>query len=79
MALVKQPQILLLDEMTSSLDVESERKILNTIERICLKKQLTVISVTHRKTFIKDHFRVINLERGQIQLDTHYHELQLAK
>ena len=78
MALIKQPQILLLDEMTSSLDVESERKILSTIERICLEKQLTVISVTHRKTFIKDYFRVINLERGQIQLDTHYHELQLT-
>ena len=76
MALVKQPKLLLLDEITSSLDLESEQKILNTIERISNEKGITVLSVTHRKTFIKDHFRIIEMEQGKVKSDTLYKELQ---
>lgn len=76
MALVKQPKLLLLDEITSSLDLESEQKILNTIENISKEKGITVLSVTHRKTFIKDDFRIIEMEQGKVKSDTHYKNLK---
>ena len=76
MALVKQPKLLLLDEITSSLDLESEQKILNTIENISKEKGITVLSVTHRKTFIKDDFRIIEMEQGKVKSDTHYKKLK---
>ena len=59
MAILRKPKILLLDEVSASLDLEAESKILDTIENLCENTNLTVISVTHRRTFIKDDFRVI--------------------
>ncbi|MBS5824688.1 MAG: ATP-binding cassette domain-containing protein, partial [Clostridium argentinense] len=59
MAILRKPKILLLDEVSASLDLEAENKILDTIENLCENTNLTVISVTHRRTFIKDDFRVI--------------------
>lgn len=75
MALVKQPKLLLLDEITSSLDLESEQKILNTIENISKEKGITVLSVTHRKTFIKDDFRIIEMEQGKVKSDTFFNNI----
>lgn len=46
-ALYSNPQILILDESTSSLDVETEKKILKTLKT--LNKSLTIIMIAHRK------------------------------
>lgn len=46
-ALVNKPQILILDEPTSSLDSESEKLIIQTLQN--LKKDLTIILVSHNK------------------------------
>ena len=46
-ALISDPQILILDEPTSSLDVESEKLIIQTLQE--LKKYLTIILVSHNK------------------------------
>jgi ABC-type multidrug transport system fused ATPase/permease subunit len=45
-ALYKNPKILILDESTSALDSETEKKILNDILK--LKKDMTIIVVSHR-------------------------------
>lgn len=58
-ALVKNADILLLDEITSSLDYSSEEKILKTIKNI--SKQKTVLFVTHSKNIIKYADRIVNL------------------
>ncbi|MPM95781.1 putative ABC transporter ATP-binding protein [bioreactor metagenome] len=72
MALLRKPKILLLDEVSASLDLEAEKRILDTIERLCKNENLTVISVTHRRTFIKDDFRVISMENGEVKYDGKY-------
>lgn len=72
MALLRNPKILLLDEVSASLDLEAESKILDTIENLCENTNLTVISVTHRRTFIKDNFRVVYMENGEVKYDGKY-------
>ena len=50
-ALYRQPNLLILDEATSSLDIQTERNIVQTISR--LKGQITTITVAHRLSTIE--------------------------
>lgn len=63
-ALFKNHKVLFLDEATSSLDVNTEAKILNSVLKYF--KNLTIITVAHRLTTIEKHDRVIMLENGRI-------------
>ncbi len=45
-ALVKQPKLLILDEVTASVDKESEKIILNTLES--LKGKVTIVAISHQ-------------------------------
>ena len=47
-AIVTNPSILMLDEITASLDAESEKEILETLDSV--SKDRTVISISHRKS-----------------------------
>ncbi|MFB8733367.1 hypothetical protein ACEQPO_03785 [Bacillus sp. SL00103] len=53
---IKDPDILLLDEATASLDSESEKKIQNSLEEL-MKKRTTVI-IAHRLATIKKQIRL---------------------
>jgi len=46
-ALAQQPDIMLMDEPTSSLDLKSRKEVVNIIDRIYREKKITVIYVTH--------------------------------
>ena len=48
-ALYQDPSILILDESTSALDMELEKKIIVNLVEYCRKKKITVILVSHRK------------------------------
>jgi ABC-type multidrug transport system fused ATPase/permease subunit len=61
-ALYKKPEILLLDEATSALDQNSEDEIVNTVN--LLKGRVTIIIVSHRKTFLKCCAKLYKLENG---------------
>ena len=72
-AILPQPAILLLDEVTSSLDPESEAAIVATIRQ--LATQRTVILVTHRlasATFV-DHLAVI--DHGEVTEEGRHEDL----
>lgn len=60
--LLNHPQILILDESTSSLDPLTER---NLIQRL-LALPITIIMVSHRLNVTKDFDRVIVLDHGQV-------------
>lgn len=63
-ALLRRPQVLILDEATSSLDSENERRIQSAIER--LHQQVTIVVITHRLSTIR-HADVIHvMERGHV-------------
>ena len=63
-ALLTSPEILILDEATSSLDPESERIIRGNLTMIA--KNRTVIIVSHRLSMLKDADSIIVLERGYL-------------
>ncbi len=57
-ALLTKPKILFMDESTSSIDNEDEKKI---IENLVNDKDLTVIFVTHKKNLLSKFDKIINL------------------
>lgn len=63
-AVFKQPQILLLDEATSHLDLESEKKIQDSLHRFF--RSVTAIVIAHRLTTIKEMDRIVVIEGGRI-------------
>lgn len=83
-ALYRNPEILILDEATSSLDPASEQKVQNTLE--WFKQQgKTIIIIAHRLTTIKNCDTIIVLNNGRLieegshnqlmQLNGHYSKL----
>ena len=63
-AFLKDPDILILDEATSSLDSFSEKEIFNNLES--LKTNRTVIVISHRLSTIKGADKIIVLKDGQV-------------
>ncbi len=69
-ALVYNPQILILDEATSSVDTESENLIQHAIET--LVKGRTSIVIAHRLSTIQNADKILVLHKGEIkELGTH--------
>ena len=69
-ALIKSPQILLLDDCLSAVDTETEEKIINNLESITNDK--TTIIVSHRVSSAKKADKIIVLDEGEIiQQGTH--------
>ncbi|MDD5698326.1 MAG: ABC transporter ATP-binding protein [Victivallaceae bacterium] len=57
--LIRKPQLLILDEATSSLDLENESRIYDSIAR--LHGKMTIIFITHRLETLKFADKTINL------------------
>lgn len=72
---LRQPEILILDEATSALDNNTERSIQYEIEQMIKAKDLTVISIAHRLTTLKNATRIIVMDKGTISQDGTYDEL----
>ena len=69
-ALLKNPPILILDEATSSLDTESEKKVQTAIE--ALLKDRTALIIAHRLSTIQTAKKIITIEKGRIsEIGTH--------
>ncbi|NQY67649.1 MAG: ABC transporter ATP-binding protein [Flavobacteriales bacterium] len=73
-ALYKEPQILILDEATSSLDSEVEAEILDTIQNLS-DSGITIISIAHRISSLKFCDEIYELESGKIKKKYSYEEL----
>lgn len=72
-ALVRRPAMLILDEATSSLDSENERRVQDAIER--LHGQLTILVITHRLTTVRFADSIHVLEAGRLVESGDWHGL----
>ena len=71
-ALYRNPEVLILDEATSSLDSESESYVQTTIDK--LKQQgKTIVVIAHRLSTVMNADKIVVLEEGKlIEEGTHY-------
>lgn len=76
-ALLREPAVYIFDEATSSVDVESETLILQTI-RALANRGKTVIMVTHRMANAADADHVVVFERGRVAEQGAHAELMRA-
>ena len=72
-ALYRNPEVLILDEATSSLDGATEEAVLKAIHAAA--KARTVIMIAHRLSTLKDCDRIYILEKGRIMGQGTYEEL----
>jgi len=63
-ALYRNPEVLIFDEATSSLDNETEKRLMETIH--ALSKDRTVIMVAHRTSTLKNCDRIVVMGKGTI-------------
>lgn len=63
-ALLKKPSLLILDEATSNLDPENEKRILNAIED--LHGEMTILIIAHRLSTIKNADCIYLIDDGNI-------------
>lgn len=73
-ALYRNPEILILDEATSSLDPTSEQKVQETLNWFKAQSK-TIIIIAHRLTTIKNCENILVLHQGKLVEEGSHHEL----
>jgi ATP-binding cassette subfamily B protein len=63
--LVYQPEILVMDEATSSIDSETEALIQDALEKVMSNR--TCLLIAHRLSTIRNADRIIVLHRGEVR------------
>ncbi|XP_006001020.2 antigen peptide transporter 2 [Latimeria chalumnae] len=62
-ALIREPQVLIMDEATSSLDIDSEYKIQESLSRI---EDQTILVIAHRLKTVEKADKIIVIENGEV-------------
>jgi ATP-binding cassette subfamily B protein len=76
-ALIRQPQLLVLDDCLSAVDTETEEIILRNLQQYTERNGTTTIIVSHRISSLRNASQIIVLEEGEI-VESGSHETLLA-
>jgi len=76
-AIIRNPKILILDEATSSLDVESEKLIQEALEKLIKNK--TIFIIAHRLSTVRKADKILVLEKGRIAEQGTHNQLMKTK
>lgn len=66
-AIIKNPKLLLCDELTGALDTKSSKTVLEFIEKINRLYQTTTVIITHNEAIAQMADRVIYIKDGKVQ------------
>ena len=72
-AFLKDAPILILDEITASLDVDNEKKIQESLNNLI--KDKTVVIISHRMKSIENADKIVVLENGRVESQGNHEEL----
>lgn len=72
---LRKPKLLILDEATSALDNTSEKHIQTAIETMQKEEKITVISIAHRLSTLKNCDRILVFDKGRIAQEGDYQTL----
>ena len=72
-ALYHNPQVLIFDEATSSLDNITEKAVMDAVNN--LKKKITIILIAHRLSTVKKCDKIFLLEKGKLKSTGTFKEL----
>ena len=73
--LLRDSQVLLLDEVTANIDSYSEGEIRDTIQKLRLENHLTIISISHKADFLEKTNRILIFKNGSVEKVTTYADL----
>jgi subfamily B ATP-binding cassette protein MsbA len=76
-AIIRNAPILILDEPTAALDSESEKQVMDALER--LMQGRTVITIAHRLSTVRDAHKIIVLKDGTVAEQGTHDELVALK
>lgn len=72
-ALYHDPEIILLDEITSHLDSSTEQEVILTLKKLAMLKK-TIVLISHQKNIIQHFDREMIMQDGQLQENTVQHQ-----
>lgn len=64
-AIVCNPPILLLDEITANLDSATEERVVNVLKNACANR--TILSISHRLVTMMNCDKIVHIEHGRVQ------------
>lgn len=73
-ALYTSPSLLVMDEATSALDASTEDEITKTL--LELKQEITLITIAHRLSTVREADRVFYLDKGRIEAEGTFDEVR---
>jgi ATP-binding cassette subfamily B protein len=75
-ALLREPDILIFDEATSSLDTETEKEITRTIDEIIRRRpRFVTLLIAHRLSTVAEADKIVVLKKGHVAEQGSHHEL----
>ena len=66
-AFTSKPKILILDDITSSVDIKTENKILDNVYNFCRENNITTIISAQKASSLKNCDKIIVMNNGKIE------------
>ncbi len=70
-ALVNNPKLILADEPTAALDVQSAQNIINLMHRLAKKEKSSIVMITHDYRFLNIADRIFHIQDGKLNIANH--------
>jgi putative ABC transport system ATP-binding protein len=77
-SLCNNPKILLADEPTANLDLETGQEILNILQRINLERKMTIVCSTHDHRLLKICGRILWIRDGRVERLASREDIQIT-